>query len=204
MLGRVPRGWVPRFPDVSALMGPSDSRVVLGRGSGCPLSRGLPGSGRLFFSSCAGVQCRAARRRLVAGPPSGGSPGTTRASQVSGAPSCAAPRSYAPPSATRPRPFSVGLLSLSHGEMCSSLGMLRISGLILRGSSARLPTHRRVRCRPLRKAGFRLVGLHLADPVSHRVGRLLVVSLAIACFDPPRPVLPGRTSPSRSPRSETR
>jgi hypothetical protein len=103
------------FPDVHALMRPSDSLVSFGHRSGLPSPMAYRRTGANFFTARLAhlFACRAPERispvlRVT------GSPGReTRASQVAGPSSSCVPWSKTPSDATPPRPLTVRSLSLS-------------------------------------------------------------------------------------------
>ena len=97
------------FPDVNALMQPSDSLVPLGRRSGLSLANGLPRCGGLVLHRRTGAsadRCNAGDISTPAPHKPALSRGETRGSQVPGPSSSCVPWSSTPPGAYRPSPIS--------------------------------------------------------------------------------------------------
>ena len=120
------------FPDVSALMQPSDSLAPFGRRSGLPSPTTYLGAQGLFFTATpVPTPTRATSETLLPRLPVRRlSPqGETRVSQVPGPSSSCVPWSKTPPGATAPRPLSVRSPSSSGKAKPWTPGTLIISWL---------------------------------------------------------------------------
>ena len=120
------------FPDVNALMQPSDSLVPFGRRSGLPSPTAYLGAENLFFTAAPvppPTPCRAGDISTPAPRLPALSQGETRVSQVPGPSSSCVPWSSTPPGATAPRPLSVRSPSSSGDLKPWTPGNLSISWL---------------------------------------------------------------------------
>ena len=153
------------FPDVNALMQPSDSLAPFGRRSGLPSPTTYLGAQGLFFAATpVPTPTRATSEILLPRlPVSRLSPqGETRVSQVPGPSSSCVPWSSTPPGAKPPLARSrCGRCRLRTTRSPRHPESLPISKLLTHGPLARVPTHRRIRYRLRRKARYRPGGLTL-------------------------------------------
>ena len=147
------------FPDVSALMQPSDSLVPVGRRSGRPSPTAYPGAQVLFFTAAPVPPLTAATPEtfLPRLPISRLSPEEKRGDpRCLGHPVRACRGRTTPPDAYRPSPISrCGRRRLQAIRDPRHPESLPISGLPTHGPRARVPTHRRTRYRSRRKARYR-------------------------------------------------
>ena len=152
------------FPDVNALMQPSDSLVPVGRRSGRPSPAAYPGAEVLFFTAApvppqTGATPETFLPRL---PISRLSPEEKRGyPRCLGHPLRACRGPTTPPGATTPRPFSVRSLLPSGESIPWAPGNMFLSWLPTHGPLARVPTLRRIRYRLRRQARYRPGGLTL-------------------------------------------
>ena len=113
------------FPDVNALLQPSDSLVPVGRRSGRPSPTAYPGAEVLFFTAAPVPPLTGATPETFL-PPAPHKPalsrGETRGSQVPGPSSSCVPCSTTPPGATAPRP-SLGAVAVAF-RLSNTLGTL--------------------------------------------------------------------------------
>ena len=157
------------FPDVNALMQPSDSLVPLGRRSGRPSPAAYPGAEVLFFTAAPVPPLTGATPGDISTPAPHKpalSRGDTRGSQVPGPSSSCVPCSTTPAGCDRP------LAHLSVRSLLPS-GCLTpwapwapwkadsFRGCMAHGPLARVPTLRRIRYRFRHKARYRPGGLTL-------------------------------------------